>query len=1188
MAHESGSFDYKVIRKEIRQILEARSELNNTVQVAMPFVKATTTIGGPQVSRELNGGIGFTLGLHAIDQDVKYEDIFSSQDGQMPLLGYTYVDGKTQRVYARDPETDVAGQIFAGKIFDKRAGLFTNTNVIRMPPPGITNVTVGRSKNGLLASAQLTISIPSLIQLENLHRLFLVPGVGMVLEWGQQFAQESGARTDIGELPDISQYMFPWHNQNETLKLIRRLAENNIGIQEILEDYVYPSQGQYMWMFGRVANFNVTSLSDGSFQASVKIVGPSEDSWAYSTKNTVVPVKDASSKFFCESDTNSVYSYFGSTAHGGINLKTLLDRTIGGDSGIFSLWKGHVHKFTPDKKKEEPKPDETKPNINEVPFLETDDAYFMTWRFFVNVVLNDPNVGVKKIFASVLDQQTLNKIGMLRPYFDGPQRQSANVSAMSRIDDPLESFVGYNKFLRSVDPSVMIIVNEEAAKAAAANPQYNISDESKEFLKVVKKVSEFSGAADGIGNFRFDTSAQAYNTDKADRGFLSTGVWINHKAVVECMLGGDTIVKGITNLLERMNQATLNYWQLTLDAAEPVKGKPQSYNYMVVDANFRDNSQNAVNKFMDEVHVFNKYVRVDKETGKLVGSELIESSIDLSLPKRLFSQIATLGLVQRDDLEKAGITRQTDFSDPKTPKVGDPNDTLRSLYATLVIDPSSDTEQGPDLTILPRNQRAGGSGICGKQNVQTTAQVAGNSGKTGNIPINYQDKSVKELESLTAAAEATLAKSDCKLCEQCLPTSTAQPAQPTNVSDIPQEVTYLTQNNTVQRVAVSLNDEGDSASSRMLFAAGHRNGRLDPSVLKSVSGGGQMYKEAADSFNRMAVAASAANISLRGSGTYRDILRQISLVQEKGLYSGPPANGYKARNGTNGYAATPGTSNHGWGLAIDIDVKDSKNSAEFKWLENNAGNYGFTFPDLPGEPWHWEYTRQLEEPIPPPAQQSVSASSTTASASTIPSTGVIGGVNCAEQLKKPAMTIVPGIDPLATGGVVDIAPQMTACEECNRAKAVVNQSSKILEEKKEAENLVQAAIRQFNAYRSIFRYVEIFPEYMVAEITYSADGNFANAFGAAPGSLSISGDLTMPGINGLRVGELFWIDRIPAFYRVFGAFQIMSIEDRIEVSGWKTQINARFNFLGRKWREAMETKFKNEMASQSQTPSQPR
>lgn len=50
-------------------------------------------------------------------------------------------------------------------------------------------------------------------------------------------------------------------------------------------------------------------------------------------------------------------------------------------------------------------------------------------------------------------------------------------------------------------------------------------------------------------------------------------------------------------------------------------------------------------------------------------------------------------------------------------------------------------------------------------------------------------------------------------------------------------------------------------------------------------------------------------------------------------------------------AATPGKSNHGWGIALDINVNDSK---VYNWLVKNGKKYGFTQP-MDYEPWHWEY-----------------------------------------------------------------------------------------------------------------------------------------------------------------------------------------------------------------------------------------
>jgi D-alanyl-D-alanine carboxypeptidase len=58
-------------------------------------------------------------------------------------------------------------------------------------------------------------------------------------------------------------------------------------------------------------------------------------------------------------------------------------------------------------------------------------------------------------------------------------------------------------------------------------------------------------------------------------------------------------------------------------------------------------------------------------------------------------------------------------------------------------------------------------------------------------------------------------------------------------------------------------------------------------------------------------------------------------------------------------AATPGTSMHGWGLAVDL-CSDSARGATKAWLDENAEIYGWGNPSWARsskyEPWHWEFT----------------------------------------------------------------------------------------------------------------------------------------------------------------------------------------------------------------------------------------
>ena len=64
----------------------------------------------------------------------------------------------------------------------------------------------------------------------------------------------------------------------------------------------------------------------------------------------------------------------------------------------------------------------------------------------------------------------------------------------------------------------------------------------------------------------------------------------------------------------------------------------------------------------------------------------------------------------------------------------------------------------------------------------------------------------------------------------------------------------------------------------------------------------------------------------------------MDLAHRKGLYS------------QGGLAAKPGTSEHGWGMAADLDL----NSPALSWMRQNGEKYGYV-NNVPRESWHWAY-----------------------------------------------------------------------------------------------------------------------------------------------------------------------------------------------------------------------------------------
>ncbi len=124
-----------------------------------------------------------------------------------------------------------------------------------------------------------------------------------------------------------------------------------------------------------------------------------------------------------------------------------------------------------------------------------------------------------------------------------------------------------------------------------------------------------------------------------------------------------------------------------------------------------------------------------------------------------------------------------------------------------------------------------------------------------------------------------------------------------------------------------------------LDLAAYGNGRIPAGALSQVGETRhRLWAPAADSLTRLMADARRAGVTIGITDSYRPYAEQVDLARRKGLYS------------QGGLAAKPGTSDHGWGMAVDLDL----NSTAQAWMRANAGRYGFT-ENTPREPWHWAY-----------------------------------------------------------------------------------------------------------------------------------------------------------------------------------------------------------------------------------------
>ena len=141
-----------------------------------------------------------------------------------------------------------------------------------------------------------------------------------------------------------------------------------------------------------------------------------------------------------------------------------------------------------------------------------------------------------------------------------------------------------------------------------------------------------------------------------------------------------------------------------------------------------------------------------------------------------------------------------------------------------------------------------------------------------------------------------------------------------------------------------------------------KNGQLDDSELAYINKSNgtphstaRLANIAVKYYNAMVAAAKKEGINLDVSGEDSAYRRLGSAAEGCGNGFSQWCAWQKYQAGTGNLAASPGTSNHGLGLAIDINLSgQGRSSKVYKWLANNANNYGW-YETVSSEPWHWDF-----------------------------------------------------------------------------------------------------------------------------------------------------------------------------------------------------------------------------------------
>ncbi|MFJ4107879.1 M15 family metallopeptidase [Oerskovia enterophila] len=172
----------------------------------------------------------------------------------------------------------------------------------------------------------------------------------------------------------------------------------------------------------------------------------------------------------------------------------------------------------------------------------------------------------------------------------------------------------------------------------------------------------------------------------------------------------------------------------------------------------------------------------------------------------------------------------------------------------------------------------------------------------------------------------------------------------------------------------------------------YANGQIPAAALVKISSGHLLRADAAAGFEAMSKAFRARfGYALGVSDGYRPLTgistsafsyphaySQVGIFENRypSLVSlgvpdrrGPYKGKYWWRRPGTAAAAVPGTSNHGWGVALDLASNVNRlNSVENLWVRANSTRFGWVWPSwaqkFPSlEPWHYEFVGTVSFPV---------------------------------------------------------------------------------------------------------------------------------------------------------------------------------------------------------------------------------
>jgi hypothetical protein len=515
----------------IQYELTRRRFASETANVYTPFVKLTSLM---YVDRENLNGPTYawcpTLGVHG-EQDVEFDDIYLPKDLRS-IVGYANtIDGKAPVVVSED---DVS------------------VDQENIPMPGITSMTTERNTaggmgvRGGLFRATIKITAYSVGQLNALLRYYLRPATNVILEFGM--VSSNPEKTEPIRTYDWSKSADKIHDE------IKDLISGKTSQREFIQNYVYDNNGNYELFIGYVVKFDLRYTKNNTYEITLTV---------HSVQQFEVPSKYTGARAKCDESIKDkckvldIYEYFDDKFSWKDNsFNALMSAVQKTDDPYSSKWSTHV-----------------------IPIKDTgtsgggansrdggagEGGYYVSWRFFVDVLLNDTAKGIMSVFQfQTQDNEVLERMrsGMIRPLGDAVLVNTTADGAVAT--DLLANEVGYHPNLRSTDPGILILYNN------TAQTQGQVSGETQAEIDRLANLAEISLDDDTVYSKIANsakTSVEEFKSIDGKTGttFLTNGVWLNTNMIKDAFTSTDSVAAALSKMLSAMNSAVESYWNLQL------------------------------------------------------------------------------------------------------------------------------------------------------------------------------------------------------------------------------------------------------------------------------------------------------------------------------------------------------------------------------------------------------------------------------------------------------------------------------------------------------------------------------------------------------------------------------------------------------------------------------------------------